>query len=774
MTFLVRIGHAGNCADGRPGTTIFFLNGILGDSFEAETSKNSLEDKVKTAVKGTLKEQACLLFLVAYNPSSSGTKAIGLFGDLLESAQQLLGEKDGTTLLQEVLKGTSPIPLWMLQRVTSYTPSTLRQIVIPASARPVVDGHVTFYEATLADGNQIIIVSHSQGNMFANEEYNMLQQRGTLIPERVKVVSVATPDDHVGAAQSLQPYTTLCSDFIWRIPGALSFNVNNNIALCSSALPTALIWQHSFDSYYLKFVVSRTQIINQIVDAIQIPVAGTGTLFVKATLDGNDWSGGVNYRMTCGTAGVSGSIVPKSTNNMQSGSCTLAYGDGGPPTARLDGITSTGTPTPCPVISPPVVSCTQPLNSGQTLTFTIQFKTISPPDPPPTAAFTMSANGQTVSNGQTLTVSVAVPPATVTFSAAASQAFNGATITNWVWKANNSIIATTQTFLADFPVGTYSMSVVVTDSRGAQSSAATATVVVTDQSAPVWSQRFPLASPTARTGHQMVYDSARQEVVLFGGDSSAETWIWDGSNWIRRFPLASPPARSNHAMAYDAARSQTVVFGGMSSSGQLNDTWVWDGSNWTQKNPPFNPQAMDSAVAAYDTARQRVVMFGGYSLEFNTARNITWLWDGNQWTATSPATIPSARNFSSMAYDSARQQNVMFGGLYDRFILHSLGETWIWDGSNWIQSFPMTSPSPRSGSAMSYDQTRNKVILYDGYVADHLTWVWDGNNWVQTPTTGNPDVTGAAMVFDAARGETVLFGGTRSGIGNLANTWVLR
>jgi murein DD-endopeptidase MepM/ murein hydrolase activator NlpD len=69
-----------------------------------------------------------------------------------------------------------------------------------------------------------------------------------------------------------------------------------------------------------------------------------------------------------------------------------------------------------------------------------------------------------------------------------------------------------------------------------------------------WSQKSTYPSPSARTGHAMVYDSYRQEVVLFGGDSTGETWIWDGANWQLRSPVNSPPPRTNPAMAYDAAR----------------------------------------------------------------------------------------------------------------------------------------------------------------------------------------------------------------------------
>ena len=39
------------------------------------------------------------------------------------------------------------------------------------------------------------------------------------------------------------------------------------------------------------------------------------------------------------------------------------------------------------------------------------------------------------------------------------------------------------------------------------------------------------------------------------------TWEYDGTGWFARTPAASPPARSGHALAYDSARGKVVLFG---------------------------------------------------------------------------------------------------------------------------------------------------------------------------------------------------------------------
>jgi len=109
----------------------------------------------------------------------------------------------------------------------------------------------------------------------------------------------------------------------------------------------------------------------------------------------------------------------------------------------------------------------------------------------------------------------------------------------------------------------------------------------------------------------MAYDSKHNRVVLFGGAVLSDTWEWDGYNWTQRFPLQSPSARSAHDMVYDAARERIVLFGEWNNGSHLNDTWEWDGTNWIQRFPETSPSIRFRNGMAYDSARKRVVLFGG-------------------------------------------------------------------------------------------------------------------------------------------------------------------
>lgn len=69
---------------------------------------------------------------------------------------------------------------------------------------------------------------------------------------------------------------------------------------------------------------------------------------------------------------------------------------------------------------------------------------------------------------------------------------------------------------------------------------------------------------------------------MFGGHINVgavkltETWEWDGSNWLLRTPANNPSGRDYAAMAYDSARGQIVLFGGYGNA-NLSETWEYPG-----------------------------------------------------------------------------------------------------------------------------------------------------------------------------------------------------
>lgn len=299
-----------------------------------------------------------------------------------------------------------------------------------------------------------------------------------------------------------------------------------------------------------------------------------------------------------------------------------------------------------------------------------------------------------------------------------------------------------------------------------------------------WRQNAPATSPGARFDHGMAYDSSRGRVVIFGGSQGLvgpyldDTWEWDGTDWTEHVPLHRPSPRWGNQMAYDASRNAVVLFGGGGGTWP-NDTWEWDGIDWTQRSPSNSPPPRAGHGMAYDASRNVVVLFGGMGAG-GTWRNDTWEWDGTDWAQRFPAHQPSGRYFlggNALSYDATRGVVVMFGGSQGGVSGTFLGDTWEWDGVDWVERTPVTSPPVRDGHALAY-LPGSGVVLFGGNsdsVFLNDAWVWDGTNWTDVSPSAPPLVRHRhAMVFDEASGRILLFGGWNWGGGGVrGDTWEL-
>jgi hypothetical protein len=96
-----------------------------------------------------------------------------------------------------------------------------------------------------------------------------------------------------------------------------------------------------------------------------------------------------------------------------------------------------------------------------------------------------------------------------------------------------------------------------------------------------------------------------------------------------------------------------------------------------------------------------------------------------------------------MAYDASQQQTVLMGGCNDNGSVWA--DTWLWDGTNWSQQSPATTPPPRVVHSLTYDRARGQVVLFGG--ADYSnqwfqdTWVWGPEDTVPPTTTATPSPT---------------------------------
>jgi hypothetical protein len=300
-----------------------------------------------------------------------------------------------------------------------------------------------------------------------------------------------------------------------------------------------------------------------------------------------------------------------------------------------------------------------------------------------------------------------------------------------------------------------------------------------------WSLQSPPSSPHARHGAAATYDPAAGKVILFGGqfeDSRAyeDTWIYNGTNWIPLLTAHTPPPRSYFAMAYDPAIGKVVLFGGSGSTGTvLGETWTYDGHDWSEASPATSPPPLEGSTMVYDPAIGKIVLFGGAD-SGGHVHDETWTYDGSEWVRQTPATSPPAREDGGMAYDSAIGRVVLFGGALPFGLSYQeLGDTWTYDGSEWVHQVPANSPQARSVTAMTYDSSAEKVLLFGGYgvVEEEATifadtWTYDGSEWTEEePAARPPARSSATLTYDPATGRDVLFGGEGGIADDFAETW---
>jgi len=276
----------------------------------------------------------------------------------------------------------------------------------------------------------------------------------------------------------------------------------------------------------------------------------------------------------------------------------------------------------------------------------------------------------------------------------------------------------------------------------------------------LWTQRSNFG-PSPRAGSAMAYDSARNRAVLYGGAGNSplmDTWEWDGSFWTQ-MEDTGPSERMNCSMAYDNSRKVSILFGGMNAQA-MGDTWEWDGTNWTQL-ADSGPHPRWGHAMAFDSIRNRTVLFAGQSADNNRFSD-TWEFDGENWTQQQDAG-PAPRAFHCMAYDIAAKRVVMFGGINAQVDATMLGDTWAWDGGEWVQLAEF-GPLARSRAGMA--STGQGTVLYGGLASANAaqlpqadTWEFGGKLWIQRQDIGPGPLQGASMVFDSGRNVAVVFGG---------------
>ncbi len=220
------------------------------------------------------------------------------------------------------------------------------------------------------------------------------------------------------------------------------------------------------------------------------------------------------------------------------------------------------------------------------------------------------------------------------------------------------------------------------------------------------------------------------------------------------------------AMAYDSDTHQVFVYGGRAFTDVCGcdgtgGTWVWDGSDLHEVAPPGHGTLYSRLV--FDEATHQLLHVAGALADDTTPAGTTAVWTGSAWQTLAPTHTPPPTMVPAVAYDKKTAQLILFGGM-SMLAPSEAGQTWSWTGTDWKQLSPATSPPDRMLAAMAYDDATGQMVLYGGtYGAFGLsdTWTWNGKTWKQQAPVHTPGpLVRATMTYDPALHALVLFGGT--------------
>jgi hypothetical protein len=240
-----------------------------------------------------------------------------------------------------------------------------------------------------------------------------------------------------------------------------------------------------------------------------------------------------------------------------------------------------------------------------------------------------------------------------------------------------------------------------------------------------WTRMSPATTPGIRPGPAMAYDARRGKVVLYNPvrftypstqTLSDSLWEWDGTNWTEHAATGPGPRRSM-TMTYDSLRQRVRMFGGQSEGSSpgalLSDQWMWDGSAWeqvTQVNPPTFGSWQQMV---HDARRDRLVLLGLQKPASPSEPSPPiehWEWDGTAWSQRA-LEEPRPTRWGQLVQDEQTGRVLFFetGAAQGTAPV----PVWAWDGTRWSKLTARSGEAPRrpAGSGV-YDRTRKSVLFF--------------------------------------------------------------
>jgi hypothetical protein len=264
-------------------TEIYFVNGVWNTLAQARDGQNILQDAYQTSAQSQYPNQT-FEFKLAYNYHASKVR------DVIEVIGQKLNEiadEDANTL-------TAAQYFNLYMTVKSF------EDVVPSQARPLTvvieeylagriteavtaSSHIQKYQTDLQEGKRVLLVAHSQGNLFANQAIAALMDE---YGSSIGLLGVASP---AALTYNNSPYYTAHDDRVIDalriIHDVLPSNIENDPGVFNDDRDFS---NHQFNSSYLASGLnSRIAIdagFNAYLENLQFPSAELGSGAITVTL----------------------------------------------------------------------------------------------------------------------------------------------------------------------------------------------------------------------------------------------------------------------------------------------------------------------------------------------------------------------------------------------------------------------------------------------------------------------------------------------------------